>query len=139
MRTLRGSGLRTLWKLDVRRTAALLLGGWLCACSANDTNAVYKPGPDISVPQVIKKQLPLCPETLAAGGTVWLEVVVRPNGRSGSILVIKSLGREQDNAAIEAVSQWDFTPGIRRGTPVNVRITVEIAFDHESAPPNVDH
>jgi outer membrane biosynthesis protein TonB len=39
---------------------------------------------------------------------------------------LASLGLDQE--AINAAAQWRFRPGLRRGQPVPVRVTMEIAF-----------
>ena len=63
-------------------------------------------------------------------GVVVLECVVQPDGSVGSIGVIKSLDRAfgLDEEAVKAARQWRFVPGTRRGTPVPVVVTIEVAF-----------
>jgi TonB family protein len=41
---------------------------------------------------------------------------------------VKSLDKEIDQTAVEAVQQWRFEPGKKGDRPVAVRITVEIRF-----------
>ena len=41
---------------------------------------------------------------------------------------MRSLGLGLDEKAIEAVSQWEFRPGMKDGKPVTVAATVEVNF-----------
>ena len=61
-------------------------------------------------------------------GTVWLEVVVTPEGRIGDVRVIRSLETGLDAQAIAAVRQWRFEPGRRMEAPVSVVVTVALDF-----------
>lgn len=58
-------------------------------------------------------------------GSVLLTVMVTPEGRVSSILVARSSGyMELDNAAISAVSLWQFT----RSAQGSVQVTVPVTF-----------
>jgi protein TonB len=96
--------------------------------------------PDITKPQRLKEVPPVYPpQAMRAGieGHVTLEVVVKSDGTIGDVRVLKSLDAQYglDQAAVSAVRQWQFTPGLRGGTPVNVLVTVEIAFTLRRRPP----
>lgn len=61
-------------------------------------------------------------------GKVIVELVI---GKSGEILeteIVKGVSRELDEAALNAVKLAKFTPGIQRGKPVKVRMTIPIVF-----------
>jgi protein TonB len=61
----------------------------------------------------------------AAGveGTVVLDVVVGPDGRTRDIKVVEGLGHGLTEAAIAALQKCRFSPGERQGQPVAVRLT----------------
>ncbi|HWE50573.1 MAG TPA: TonB family protein [Bryobacteraceae bacterium] len=61
-------------------------------------------------------------------GTVTLQVIVDPSGHPAHIAVIGPLGMGLDENAVEAVEQWRFDPGIRKGLPADVRAVVQVNF-----------
>ncbi|MDD1942679.1 MULTISPECIES: energy transducer TonB [Pseudomonas] len=62
-------------------------------------------------------------------GSVGLRIKVLPNGRAGSVEVIKSSGKQAlDDAAVEAVRNWKFVPAKRGDTPIEGFATQTIAF-----------
>jgi protein TonB len=64
-------------------------------------------------------------------GTVWLDVIVLPDGTVGDVTVSKSLDTVfgLDSQAVAAARQWLFAPGIRLGEPVAVLVTLELFFN----------
>ncbi len=61
-------------------------------------------------------------------GTVVLQVVIGPDGAAHNIQVKRSLGLGLDQKAAEAVMQWQFSPGMKDGSPVPVAATIEVNF-----------
>ena len=63
-------------------------------------------------------------------GTVWVDVVVLPDGTVGDVTVVKSLDPVYglDDQAVRAVRQWLFEPGTRFGKPVATRVSLELFF-----------
>ncbi|MEZ5400719.1 MAG: M56 family metallopeptidase [Bryobacteraceae bacterium] len=61
-------------------------------------------------------------------GTCVLSVIVGPDGLAREIEVRRSLDEGLDAKAIEAVEQWVFEPGIKDGSAVPVRATIEVNF-----------
>lgn len=93
----------------------------------------YRPGAGVTLPRLLREVKPqYTADAMRAKiqGTVFLEAVVMPDGTVGDISVVKSLdpvfGLDQE--AIKAASQWRFAPGMRRGEPVPVIITIELTF-----------
>jgi TonB family protein len=78
----------------------------------------YRPPPEYSK-QARKKRVQ---------GTVMLSIVVDRSGHPRDIKVIRSLGMGLDEKAIEAVSHWEFHPGMKDGQPVLVQATIEVNF-----------
>jgi len=58
---------------------------------------------------------------------VVLECVVDPRGRVADVQVMKGLPL-LDDAAIEAVRQWVYTPTLINGVPTSVIMTVKVTF-----------
>jgi TonB family protein len=69
------------------------------------------------------------PEARDAGvqGVVICEVTLNRDGRVAGVRVLRSIPA-LDAAAVEAVSQWEFTPTILNGEPVPVIMTVTVNF-----------
>jgi protein TonB len=60
-------------------------------------------------------------------GVVVLEAAIDPDGRVGRAKVVRSVP-ELDQAALDAVTQWVFTPTLKNGIPVGVIMTVTVNF-----------
>jgi protein TonB len=60
-------------------------------------------------------------------GVVILEVRVEPDGRVRHVRVLRSVPA-LDQAAIDAVLQWEFTPTVLDGKPVPIIMTVTVQF-----------
>ena len=60
-------------------------------------------------------------------GTVILEAVIGVDGRVTSVRVLRSIPL-LDQAAVDAVKRWSFTPTLLNGTPVPVAMTVTVRF-----------
>jgi TonB family protein len=94
-------------------------------------NTPYKVGGDVSSPRLLEKVDPVYPADAKdekVEGTVLLKVVILPGGVAGEISVEKSLDPRLDDAAISAVRQWKFAPGMLKGEPVAVQAAIEINF-----------
>lgn len=103
------------------------------AGTASTADRIYLPGHGVSLPVVIREvKAAYPPEALKSGiwGSVMLECVVRPNGTVGRVRVVKSLDTRNgfDRAAVRAMKQWRFKPGLKDGKPVAVRIDTEMTF-----------
>lgn len=93
----------------------------------------YRPSGDVTMPIEIRKGTPqYTPEAMRARaqGAITVECLVQTTGVCADIRVRHSFnptfGLEQE--AIKAAGQWRFRPGMRRGEPVPVLVTMEIAF-----------
>jgi TonB family protein len=93
--------------------------------------AVYRPGSGIVPPQVLRKLEPRYSEEARRAhlaGSTTLRGVVGPDGRARELKVIRPLGMGLDENAIQAVTAWEFAPGMKDGQPVNVIVTVIVNF-----------
>jgi protein TonB len=81
-------------------------------------------------PRKIADARPLYPEIARAArreGTVVLEAVLDTAGRVTQLRVIQSVPL-LDQAALDAVRQWRYTPSVYGGQPVSVLMTITIRF-----------
>jgi TonB family protein len=114
------------------------LGEWgyrvdLAQLPADETRSLGEP-PKLSyeAARVIKEVQPVYPpvaKTNRTEGTVELTCVVTPDGRPTEIKVLKSVDPMLDEAAIDALRQWEFSPATKFGEPVPSRMTVEMMFN----------
>ncbi len=91
----------------------------------------YRPGSGIAAPELIHEVKPDYTEEArrrGLAGDVVLEIVVRSDGRVGSVRVVQGLGAGLDQRAADAVRQWRFSPARRMGTPVDVVVEVAVEF-----------
>jgi len=91
----------------------------------------FRPGSGITAPELVHEVKPDYTEEArrrGLGGDVVLEIVVRSDGRVGTIRVVQGLGGGLDQRAVDAVRQWRFTPARRQGTPVDVIVEVAVEF-----------
>jgi protein TonB len=94
---------------------------------------MHRPGGDVSMPIEIRKGTPqYTPEAMRARaqGAITVECLVQTTGVCANIRVKHSFNPTfgLDEEAIKAAAQWRFRPGMRRGEPVAVLVTMEIAF-----------
>lgn len=61
-------------------------------------------------------------------GRVVVQFIIDKEGYVRDPQVVRSLGGGLDEAAIEAVKQVRFTPGMQRGRPVRVKYTIPVQF-----------
>jgi TonB family protein len=87
-------------------------------------------GGNIRTPRKVKDVRPLYPqEARDAGvqGVVIIEMRVEADGRVGSARVLRSIPL-LDQAALDAVQQWEFEPTLLNGAPIAVVMTVTVQF-----------
>ena len=94
---------------------------------------VYLPGHGVSLPVVVSEVHAVYPPAALKShiaGTVMLECVVRPDGTVGKVKVVKSVDSKHgfDDAAVRAMKQWRFKPGLKDGRAVPVRVNTEMTF-----------
>lgn len=94
---------------------------------------VYQPGDDVFPPVEIYKGSPQYTADAMrarAQGVILVECVVQTTGSCTNIQVKRSFNPAfgLDQEAVKAAALWRFRPGMRRGQPVAVLVTMEIAF-----------
>jgi len=86
-------------------------------------------GPGVTPPRVVQQVQPEHPaKGFRISGTVQISVIVTSAGTPREVRVVKSLEKDIDQSAVEAVQKWRFEPARKDGQPVAVKVTVEIRF-----------
>jgi protein TonB len=84
----------------------------------------------IRTPTKIKDVKPVYPaiaRSARVAGVVTIEATIGPNGKVIDAKVVRSIPL-LDQAALDAVRQWEYTPPLLNGVPVPVLVTVTINF-----------
>ena len=94
-------------------------------------STVYSVGSTVTGPRLLRRiDASYSKEARSAGleGSVVLGIEVWEDGRAHNIRVLRSVGMGLDEKAIEAVSQWEFSPGRVNGQPVSFRVQAQFDF-----------
>ena len=99
-------------------------------------------GGEVKEPKKVKDAKPLYPEEArreGVQGIVILEVVVNEEGKVTNTRVLRAPAL-LEQAAVDAVQQWEYTPTLLNGLPVPVVMTVTVTFslDRSAAPSRSD-
>jgi protein TonB len=87
-------------------------------------------GGNIKEPKKLKNTAPVYPDIAKQArvqGVVILECTISPQGKVTDVKVLRGIPL-LDQAAIEAVKQWVYTPTLLNGVPVPVIMTVTVNF-----------
>ena len=85
----------------------------------------------IQMPLLIKQKEPRYPHRWFGekrSSVVLVNMVVDKRGIPTKIKIAKSGGEEFDQAAMDAVSEYRFKPGMKNGEPIEVEMNVEVNF-----------
>ena len=69
-----------------------------------------------------------CRRGAGARGTVVLDVVLLEDGTPKIVRILRSLSPRLDESAVRHFEQWRFSPAMRNGAPVKVRMNAEVRF-----------
>jgi protein TonB len=92
--------------------------------------APVRVGGNIKAPVKTRDVRPVYPsiaQSARVQGMVIIEAIIGPNGKVQDAKVLRSIPL-LDQAALEAVKQWEFTPTLLNGVPVPVIMTVTVNF-----------
>jgi len=92
--------------------------------------APVRVGGNIKPPTKTKHVAPVYPaiaQSARVQGVVIIEATIGPNGKVQDARVLRSIPL-LDQAALDAVKQWEFTPTLLNGVPVPVIMTVTVQF-----------
>ncbi|RPJ70095.1 MAG: energy transducer TonB, partial [Acidobacteria bacterium] len=87
-------------------------------------------GGTIKAPTKVKDVKPVYPDVALQAnvqGVVIVEVKIGPDGRVQDARILRSI-QLLDKAALDAVSQWEYTPTLLNGAPIGVVMTVTVNF-----------
>jgi TonB family protein len=98
--------------------------------AAQDDEPVYDLGPGVTPPRVIKQTAPRYPDGrgVRATGSVIVALVVSSGGLPREPHIVKSLDKDLDQSAVEAVKEWRFAPAQKDGKAIAVRVSLQIQF-----------
>jgi TonB family protein len=86
-------------------------------------------GAGVTPPRIIRTvSVPAQRSGEERAGTVALDVILLEDGTPKIVRVLHSLTRPLDERAVEAFEQWRFSPAIKAGRPVKVRLQADITF-----------
>ncbi len=99
---------------------------------APDAEGPIRMTSDVVRPKIIKRVDPVYPELARQAGiqgVVIVEAVISKTGKVTDAKVLRGLGKSGlDEAAINAVLQWEFTPATLNGIPIDVYMTLTVQF-----------
>ena len=107
--------------------AAALAVGYVAPASAQEPIRV---GGDIKEPRKIKDVKPAYPEDAQRSrtqGIVIIEALINTEGKVENTRLLRGV-QGLDEAALDAVQQWQYTPTLLNGQPVPVIMTVTVTF-----------
>ncbi|HEY1303542.1 MAG TPA: M56 family metallopeptidase [Vicinamibacterales bacterium] len=84
-------------------------------------------GPGVTPPAVIRSA-PSPLESPGANGAVVLDVVLLEDGSPKVVRILRSLTPDADENAVRYFRQWRFSPAMKSGVPVKVRMSAEVRF-----------
>jgi TonB family protein len=100
------------------------------AARAKAKTAAVRVGGQIKAPNKIKDVKPVYPAIAQAArvsGVVTIEATIGADGKVMDATVVRSIPL-LDQAALDAVQQWEYTPTLLNGVPVPVIVTVTVNF-----------
>ncbi len=92
---------------------------------------VFDIGPGITPPKPILIPTPEYPDFArrqGIRGKCVLGLIVDKDGRTHDVHVIRSVDKRLDQNAINAAKQYKFSPAMKDGKPVAVRMSVQVEF-----------
>lgn len=102
----------------------------LAPAQATDDERVYDLGPGVTPPRVIKQTIPQYPNGrgVRAVGSVLIGLIVSSKGLPKNPHILKSLDKDLDQSAVDAVKEWRFAPARKDGKAIAVRVSLQIEF-----------
>jgi TonB family protein len=91
----------------------------------------------LSAPAATRKVDPAYPLQLMrenVEGTVIVYAVIHADGSVGAVRILQGIDDRIDPFARQAISQWQFRPATKKGTPVDVEATFQIPFRSGTKP-----
>lgn len=92
---------------------------------------VFEITSDVTPPRVLRQKAPEYTDRARRGavrGIVQLRFVVSSKGLPVRIVVAKGLEQDLDQAAVNALKEWRFSPALREKKPIAVEMSLEFVF-----------
>ena len=105
-----------------------------------DASGAYRIGGGLQPPKKLKDVPPVYPplaQEARVQGVVIVEVRIDEQGMVGDVRTLRSIPL-LDEAAIDAVKQWQYTPTLLNGVAVPVRMTVTVNFSLRQEAPDAN-
>ena len=96
-----------------------------------DAQQIYHIGGDVSAPKLVFAPDPEFTEKARRAkyqGVCVITTLIDARGNPTQVQVVRHLGMGLDKKAVEAVKQYRFTPAMRLGNPVAVKVNIEVNF-----------
>jgi TonB family protein len=132
---------RTWWQLEPHEAGSethVMRGATPPPPPAIDGTVPLRVGGDVKAPVVIRRVEPVYTAEARqnrVSGIVIVEVVIDTTGRVRNVQILKPLPSGLDQAAVDAVKQWEFKPGTLNGSPVPVIFNLTVNFKLDDPPP----
>ena len=93
---------------------------------ANDMATRVRPG--VTPPRAVRTADLAYPHGRIIRGTVVLDVILLEDGTPKIVRILRSLDSELDERAVRTFEQWRFSPAMKDGGPVKVRMNAEVTL-----------
>jgi TonB family protein len=84
-------------------------------------------GPGVTPPRAVRV-VNVPQRGVQDAGTVVLDVVLLEDGTPRIVRILRSRGSNADEAAVRAFEQWRFSPALKDGRPIKVRMNAAVRF-----------
>jgi TonB family protein len=91
----------------------------------------YRPGSGVEPPRLLREVRADYSDAARRAnleGEVLMEIVVRRDGTVGDVRILRGLGLDLNDRAVQAVRQWRFSPAHLKGAVVDVVVEVSVEF-----------
>jgi protein TonB len=109
-----------------------VVGGVLGGVLGGDGDApiVDLPFSQAKLLKQVRPNYPAIAKKAGVSGVVIVEAIIAVDGKVMDVKVLRSVPL-LDQAAIDAVKQWEFEPAVQGGQAVRMRLTVTVQFNIE--------
>jgi TonB family protein len=101
-----------------------------CAFAAAEIPPQEQPG----VKKRVEPHYPEIAKKAGLEGKVWVKVFIDENGHVEKALMDSSTNKVFDEATLQAIQQWEFTPATNNGKPIKCEIVVPFKFKLAESP-----
>jgi len=104
-------------------------GDWIVWFAELSQNSGDPPAMRAPVPYRKTELSEVAPAPVAnSEARIQLAAVIQPDGRFGSVTLVKGLASPISESAVADLRRWEFRPATRGGLPIGVEVVIEIPF-----------